>query len=255
VLRGLSVLVTRPSPQGEKLCQQIEAQGGRAIHFPTIAFAPPQDADAYLRAIDQLGEQEWLIFISPQAVQACVPDLRRRWPVLPPMVKFAAVGGGTAAALREAGYLAALLPEQEWNSEGLLALREFQSVAEMKIAIIRGEGGREMIDKKLMERGAKVLPVLVYRRILPDIDVAAFLQRMHEQSLSAIICTSGEAVRNLKILLGEAAWKLISDVDVIVMSDRVKLLAQDLGFQRIWVASKASNDAILDVLANIREIR
>lgn len=253
MLRGLCVLVTRPSPQGEKLCQQIEAQGGQAIHFPTIAFALPHDAAAYQQAIDQLGEQEWLIFISPQAVQACVPDLRRRWPVLPPAVKFAAVGGGTAAALRETGYQAALLPEQEWNSEGLLALPDFQSVAQMKIAIIRGEGGREMIDRTLTARGAILLPVLAYRRILPAVDVTACLQQIRQRPLSAIICTSGEAVKNLTLLLGEAAWKLIRDVEIIVMSDRVKMLAQDLGFQRIWVASKASNDAILDVLAKIRK--
>lgn len=251
MLHGLSVLVTRPSPQGEKLCQQIDAQGGQAIYFPTIAFAPPQDADAYLQAIDQLGEQEWLIFISPQAVQACVPDLRRRWPVMPARVKFAAIGGGTAAALRAAGYQAAL-PDQEWNSEGLLALPAFRAVNQMKIAVIRGEGGREMIDKTLTERGAKLLPVLAYRRILPEANVTACLQTLRERPLSAIICTSGEAVQNLKTLLGETAWLLIKDANVIVMSNRVKMLAQDLGFQRIWVTSTASNDAILAKLAQLR---
>lgn len=253
MLRGLCVLVTRPSPQGEKLCQQIAAQGGQAIHLPVIAFAPSRDREAYLQAIDQLGEQEWLIFISPQAVQASVPDLRRRWPVMPSTVKFAAVGGGTAEALREAGYQTALLPDSEWNSEGLLALPQFQAVAQMKIAIIRGEGGREMLDKILMERGATILPVLAYRRILPDVDAAACLQQMNKQLLSVIICTSGEAVQNLKILLGETDWKMINESHLVVMSNRVKLLAQDLGFQRIWVTSKASNDAILEVLAKIRE--
>lgn len=253
MLSGLTVLVTRPGLAGEKLCRDIEACGGYAIHFPAIAFASPQDINAYQLAVDKLGEQAWLIFVSPQAVKACVPDLRRRWPLLPPDVKFAAVGSGTAAALHEAGYQVAITPEKEWNSEGLLALPVFQSVQKINIAIIRGEGGRELIDKILMERGANVLPVIAYRRILPQVDVTACLEEINKRPLNAMVCTSGEAVQHVKQLVGESGWQLIKDVMMIVMSQRVKQLAQASGFQRIGVTQTASNDAIVEFLAKNKE--
>lgn len=144
-LANVSILVTRPEPQGAELCQQITELGGHAISFPTIAFAPPPDADAFANAIAQLGGQEWLVFISPQAVRASVPAIRQRWTHLPSTVKFAAVGAGTAKALKAAGYDAALQPSSEWSSEALLALPEFQNVKDKHIAVIRGVGGRGLL--------------------------------------------------------------------------------------------------------------
>lgn len=244
MLRGMRVLVTRPSPQGEKLCEQIQAQGGEATHFPTIAFAPPPDQAAYESALQQLGEQSWLIFISPQAVYASVPELRRHWPVFPEKTKFAAIGAGTSAALREAGYRVAVQPAQEWTSEGFLALPAFQAIEGEKIAVIRGEGGRELIDKTLKERGAVLLPVIAYRRVLPAVrlDLTQYTQ------FDTIVCTSADTLLNLKALAGEAGWPLIRDARVIVMSNRVKLIAQEAGFGQICVTQSASNDAIIDLM-------
>lgn len=253
MVTALRVLVTRPSPDGEKLCELINAAGDEALFFPTIDFADPIDRDGYLTALDLLAEQAWLIFISPHAVYACVPDLRRRWPHLPPEVKFAAVGAGTAQALHAAGYQGVVRPETEWNSEGLLDLPMFKAVENVRIAVIRGEGGREYIDRSLVERGAKVLPVLAYRRILPNPDVQPLIAEIKNRPLDVIICTSGESGSNLKMLLGKSGWPFIQDVNVIVMSNRVKLLLENLGFQRIHITANASHDAILDIIARIKE--
>ena len=41
----------------------------RRLHLPpTLAFGPPPDSAQFQRAIAAMGEQDWLIFISPQAV-------------------------------------------------------------------------------------------------------------------------------------------------------------------------------------------
>lgn len=248
----MHVLVTRPEPQGTELCLRIEERGGKATNFPTIAFAPPPDPVAFTQAIQKIGEQEWLIFISPQAVYASVVAIRTAWPELPPQVKFAAVGEGTAKALQHAGYNVDVIPK-DWNTEGLLALPQFQHVQHKKIAVIRGEGGREKIDQVLTARGAELLPIIAYQRVLPVTDTTYCLSLLKKSAIDVIVCTSFEGVRNLKILLGEAGWPYIQNLPIIVMSERIKSLAQGLGFQTIWVTSNASNNAVLELVETMRK--
>jgi uroporphyrinogen-III synthase len=252
-LQDLHILVTRPEPQADELCRLISARGGYPIHFPTIAFAPPPDESVFQESLTHLAEQDWLIFISPQAVYASIAHIRRVWPHLPETVKWAAVGSGTAKALLQAGYQVTLTPDSEWSSDGLLAMPALQQVQGKKIAIIRGVGGRELLDKTLAERGAHILPVIAYQRILPYVDVSDCLKRLHQHQIDVIICSSFEGVNNLKILLGDAGWPYLSEIPVIVMSERIKVLAEDLGFRRIWVAHNASQTGILDVMVEKRK--
>jgi uroporphyrinogen-III synthase len=249
-LTGLSVLVTRPAPAGLTLCDLIKANGGNAFHFPTLAFVPT-DQTLFEETVRQLGEQDWLIFISPQAVFASVPTIRRIWPHFPPQVKFAAVGAGTAKALLDAGYRASAYPTEEWSSEGLLALPEFQSIAKQKVAIIRGEGGRELLAQQLTERGAYVFHAIAYQRVIPPLDAHPVLQLLNQHQLNVAVCGSFESVKNLKDMLGAESWPLLKKLPLIVMSERVKMLAQDLGFQTILVTRNAGNDAVIELLGSM----
>jgi uroporphyrinogen-III synthase len=248
---NLHILVTRPKPYGVEQCRQLKNHGYEVSYLPTIAFAGPPDQSAFLKAIRNLGEQKWLIFVSRESVHATHAEMKRQWPVLPAAIQFVAVGEGTAKALHEVGYHVALHP-QEWNSEGLLNMREFQEVHSQKIAIIRGMGGREYIDQILRARGASILPVIAYQRELPKIDVTPFYEQFKHGEIDIIICTSFEGVRNLKILLGEMTWPYMKDISLVVVSERIKILARDLGYKRIWVARNASHAAILEVITQSR---
>lgn len=251
-LQGLTVLVTRPSPSGELLCEHIQQQGGKAIHLPTIAFAPPHDGQVFLQALATLGEQDWLIFISPQAVYASIPSIRQQWPHFPPHVKLAAVGSGTAKALTEAGYIVEACPRIEWNSEGLLELEIFQQVQGKNIMIVRGEGGRDILANTLTARGAHLSHLIAYERVLPSINTDACEKLLAAHQIDAVVCTSCDGVRHYKQLL-PASWLFIKEIPMVVMSERIKILARDLDFQTIWVTRNASPDAILEILAERKE--
>lgn len=246
---ALYILITRPGEAGAELCTAIESRGGKAMHFPVIAFAPPADEQAFHHAIATLGEQDWVLFNSPQSVRAVVPAMRAAWPQFPETVRFAAVGAGTAKALHEAGYVAACIPESDWSSEGLLALPEFQQVSGKKIAIVRGEGGRQLLDKVLLERGAVVTACIAYRRILPIVNADACRGLIHDGKISAIVAGSYESVSNLLLLLGSAIAPEWYRIPLIVMSERIKTLAAASGFQTIWVPQTASQQAVLDVIS------
>ena len=253
-LLSIYVLVTRPGAAGSELCDLIAAHGDKALHFPVIAFAPPADAAAFQQSIQALGEKDWIIFNSPQAVKAAVPAMRAAWPNFPEHVQFAAVGAGTAKALHEAGYVGALYPDAEWSSEGLLNLPEFQEVNDKKIAIVRGVGGREFLEKILTERGAEVMSCMAYQRILPITDASMCLKLIQQQQLQVIVAGSFESVSNLQLLLGGDCWPLLKKIPLIVMSERVKKLAAESGFQTIWVTQTASQDAVMDLISQQRDI-
>jgi len=247
----LRILVTRPDPRGVELCAAIEALGDEAIHFPTIIFSPPPDPLAFEQALSRLGEQDWLLFVSPQAVRASVPAIRRVWPQLPETVKFAAIGAGTANALAQAGYNVSFIPQDEWSSDALLGSAEFRAVTSQRIAIIRGEGGRELLEKILVERGAQVVSAIAYKRTKPELDVSEVSALLFDKRIDMVVCTSFEGVANLKQLLARN-WTELQHVSLIVVSERMKALASDAGFQTIWVASDASNQAILAEIAQKR---
>lgn len=236
-LNGLCVVVTRPSPQGERLCAAIDAEGGRAVHFPTIEIMPPTNVPLLKEQLSHLIQFDWLIFISPQAVYQAAPYISH----LPKEVKVAAVGQGTAKVLQDMNLPVHVFPHTEWSSEGLLKVPEFQTISGQKIGLVRGEGGRELLTHELSARGADVIPIIAYRRHMP---------KVRDQDLSSItkgdilVCTSADGLRNV-VALGGAK---ILHIPVIVISERMKLLAAALQFHTILLAENASDDAIINVL-------
>ena len=249
----LSVLVTRPEEAGIALCQAIHALGGRGIYCPTIAFQPLMSESVLNKQLAALQDTDWLIFISPQAVKSIANALRVHWPSLQGKVKLAAVGAGTAATLKQRGFAPVLAPKTNFGSEGLLDLPEFQSVASARIVIIRGEGGRQSVIDTLQKRGARVSSIVTYRRVLPTLNVSPFIAQLKKSEIHALVCTSYDGVQQLKKLMGEEGWPYLSSLPLVVVSERIKILAHALGFQTIWVANHAGHEAIINELAHIKE--
>jgi uroporphyrinogen-III synthase len=104
----LRVVVTRPAEQGAELARRVEALGHEAVLCPLIEIEPvgPQ-------VVDTSG-YDWVIVTSPRAARELA---RRRRGGLPSV---AAIGPGTAAALREDGIEPALVPALS-TQEGLVA--------------------------------------------------------------------------------------------------------------------------------------
>jgi uroporphyrinogen-III synthase len=243
-LQNITVMVTRPRPQGEVVCLGIQAAGGRSIFFPTIEIESLTQSSDFLQTIAELNTCDWVIFISPQAVYQATSLIQCN---LPLHFKVAAIGGGTALALQEAGIPLSLYPKDQWNSEGLLLLPEFKKIKGKRIALVSGEGGRAVLANELIERGAKVIHLIAYRRILPACETDSYLSLLRDKKIDIIITTSNDILQNLNTLLGQAGLNLYR-VPLIVISERMVPLAKKLGFRSILLAKNASFDAIMTTL-------
>lgn len=241
-LGGLNVLVTRPRPEGVALSECIRSANGNAIYFPTIEIKPPQDLLLLPTQLKQLEQLDWLIFISPQAVYAFANYFSGEFPK---QLKVAALGPGTAKALTQANLPVHCYPTLGANSEALLALPEFSHLAHKKIALIRGQGGREKLAQELSLRGAQVMHIIVYQRVEVTVDVREMISLLQTQQVDIIVTTSNDILQHLVALLNK---QNLVNIPLVVISERMRLYAKQLGFNKIIVANNASHHAIMDTL-------
>jgi len=248
VLSGVRVLVTRPKHQAENLSRLIEEQGGIAVRFPTLDIVP-RDDDAIKLSLTNLDRFQWVVFISVNAVNFALKANSGKIGYTE-SVRFAAVGKSTAQAMKIAGLPVDLMPENGYNSEALLAMPQLQQVEGQNFLIVRGEGGREQLATTLRSRGAAVNYLEVYKRIIPRIDSSPVMELLAQHRLDVITVTSAEALQNLSVMLGEKNNnnKLLSLIPLVVVSDRIRCIAADMGFNRITVTDSPNDTAILETV-------
>lgn len=237
-LKNLTILVTRPAPQGQQLCEYIKKAGGNPIFLPTIEIVPIEDKSL---SLIEWSHYDWVIFMSPQTVYQSVSIIKS----IPEHVQVAAVGESTARLLKNHHISQVIYPKEDWRSEGLLALPEFQRVKDKKIALVCGENGRTWLGEELESRGASITRIVTFRRLLPKIDLTAYIDILPK--IDIIVCTSNEIIGNLKILF-QSHWQALQIKKVIVVSERMLQYAKELGFQKIILANNASHDAIMSIL-------
>ncbi len=242
-LGGKGVLVTRPAAQAAGLCHLIEQAGGRAIPFPTIEILPSAHPEP---ARGRLAEPwDLLIFVSRNAVEQALPLLPATR--LPSGPELAAVGAATAKALAEAGRPPDLVPSAGYDSESLLALPRLADMRGRRVLIVRGEGGRPLLGDTLAARGAEIAYAEVYRRTLPRADTASLLTRW-DRDVQLVTATSGEVLDNLCALLGEEGRGLLLATPLAVVSGRTASAAKALGFLRVEIAERATDEDLLAAL-------
>ncbi len=246
-LAGARVLVTRPAAQAENLCRLIENSAGCAIRFPALEIEASAPAQTTLQTA---LSADWLIFTSKNAVDFALQAFDGKMTNLT-LPDIAAVGGGTAARLRESGLTVTCVPAFEFNSEGLLAEAMMQDVTGKTCVIVRGVGGREKLAETLRIRGAKVEYLEVYRRLLPNRDSGELIEHLQRERLDAVIVTSDEALRNLWTMLDPDSAAALSRLPLVVVSERIRQTAERLGFELIVVSQQPTDAAILETLKTL----
>lgn len=261
---GLSVLVTRPEQQAAGLISALAEQGWAAMPFSTLKIQPLPIEGAEKQKLFDLDRYSVIICVSANAAMLGMEQITDLWPQIPVQQTWVAVGPASAAALAEWG-VTSIVPPTSNDSEGLLSLSCLQTVADQKILILRGRGGRELIAKALRSRGATVDYLELYERSMPDTDLKdlvhwlengiAHLNVDAEAPNRVVTATSGDALKHLLDMveghvrhtaLKEALLKL----PAVVVSERLREYAHSLGFQTIWVAEGASNAALVKCIGD-----
>jgi uroporphyrinogen-III synthase len=173
----LRVIVTRPAAQAEEWVAALRRQAIDAVALPLIGIAAPADPSAVVHAWETLAEQQWLVFVSPNAAEQffALRPSRLAWPS---HVRAASPGPGTTGVLRRLGVPADCITEPaadalQFDSESLWQQMSANPWQGAKVQVVRGESGRDWLAEKLRQQGADVGFVTAYRRVLPQLDAQA----------------------------------------------------------------------------------
>ena len=168
---AVKVIVTRPRAQAGPLVERVEALGHEVVECPLIEILPTGDGP-----IDTAG-YDWVVVTSPNGAEHFA---RRRRGSLP---RVAAVGPGTAEALRAHGLEPALVPRVS-TQEGLL--EEFPRPAgRVLVAAARGSR-RTLIDGLGADFVELYDTVLVRPEHVPEGDVVLLASGSAAKSFAAL---------------------------------------------------------------------
>jgi uroporphyrinogen-III synthase len=208
----VKVIVTRPRAQAGPLVARLEALGADVVECPLIEVERTSD-----EPVDASG-YDWVVVTSPNGAA----ELARRGRNLP---RIAAVGPGTAEALREHGLEPEFVP-RESSQDGLL--REFPQPAG-RVLFAVAEGARRTAIDGL---GADLVPLYRTRLLTPEPPAG-----------DAVVLASGSAARAYAAIGGSAP--------VVSIGPETSRVARTCGLE---IAAEAPTHDLEGLVAAVRDL-
>nr|MBA2505770.1 uroporphyrinogen-III synthase [Thermoleophilaceae bacterium] len=163
-LHGKRVAVTRARAQLSGLARRLELLGAEVVEAPAIRIEPRAPA-AELADVSGYG---LVCVTSPNGAGLLVDGVRDARVFAGATV--AAIGPGTAQALRERGIEADVVPERS-IAEALVESLEAVPVEGVRVLIARAAEARDVLPDALRERGAEVDVVALYDTVAEEVEV------------------------------------------------------------------------------------
>ena len=246
-LSGRRIVVTRPKGQAASLSALIRQAGGEPLEIPALEILDLTDLAPFNSVIDRLDSFDTAIFVSRNAVRKVFALIgARQWPA---GLQLATVGSGSREELAARGFSEVIAPCGQFDSEALLAKREFSAVAGRRIAIFRGEGGRSLLGDTLAARGALVEYAACYRRALPAAGAALLASAWESGKVDAVTISSGEGLANLLMMLGAGATQRLAGTELFVAHTRIADEAARQGLKRVTVAGPGDAETAASLVA------
>jgi uroporphyrinogen III methyltransferase/synthase len=207
----VKIVVTRSGEQADELVAGLEALGHDVVRCPLIR-------------IDSLGDEpidpspyDWVVVTSPNGAR----ELARRLTAKPQHI--AAIGPGTADALREHGLHAELVPKTH-TQEGLLA-----ELPPGRVLLAAAEGARRLL---VDERGADFLPLYRTVELRPPAPVGDVALLASASAARALAATGAR-------------------LPVVAIGPQTAAEAREHGLDVVAVADSYDLEGLLDVVSSL----
>ena len=251
-LFGIRVMVTRPADQSNDMYRTLRELGAEVLPYPTITTSEFVDDAGWRKFKEIKGKNKWLILTSENGVRYFFDQFAERIGDIRKLAdyKIAAVGYGTARALRQVHLKADFIPKKATTRALADELCAFTDMSDANVIRIRGNLADDRIEKRLIEAGASMLPVTCYEtsyKNWPD----GFKERLFEHLPDIITFTSGSTAEGLcKILSSNEIDALTKNAEVISIGPSTTEMINSLG---IKTTMEADEHSIPGVIAKIVE--
>lgn len=240
----MNILLTRPLAQNDALTSLLKNCAQQPILFPTLEIKK-------LNAEPLQADYDAVIFISVNAVEYGLQIFKRIQ-----TVQVFAVGAATAARLKHYGIKVSAFVRHNPSSEALLSMDKVRQILNQTVLIFRGRGGRETLKTGLLKQNNTVEYIEVYQR-LPR-QISCFLQNSMTQFFrrdeGIIVITSIEGLTAMMTLIKQINPDFIAKIKhyhMVVLSARIGLYAQEIGFKKIHISAQIDDNGIVKAINDL----
>lgn len=197
-LFGKTIVSTRDEAGNAEFAQRIVDRGGTPVEFPTIAIKPMTDGNAFVRALAQLADYDWVIFTSPNGVRVffdAMAALGKDARVFASN-RLATLGAKTAESLAGYGIKADFVPTVFTGRELGTQLVALANLNGKQVLLLRSELATKDLVEVLQQAGADVQDVPLYTAVPQTGDAAALGEQLGQGNIDWLTFASPSAVRN-----------------------------------------------------------
>lgn len=197
-LAGRRVAVTRAREQTPELAGKLTALGAEVLELPLLAISKEVDLHTLADVLAELGGYDWIVFTSPNGVRYFFEEFHRIFDDIRSLglLRFAAVGEATAAAIRGHHLKVECQPKiatAEALADELIATGSLDSA---KILVITGNLNRDDLVKKLEDARAIVDRLQVYKTEKADLGANPVAADFRMRGADAVLFASSSAVQS-----------------------------------------------------------
>ncbi|MCY3810868.1 MAG: uroporphyrinogen-III synthase [Gammaproteobacteria bacterium] len=222
--------MTRTEPGAGRLSRRLTGAGHAVLNAPVLHIEDTSNAAPP-------GCFDFVLFVSGHAVERAFAT---GWdPKLRPGIA-AGIGAAAETALRSRGIRTRLC-----GIADATAVTRALMTPPPRTLLVKGEGGRDVVQNWVRSHGASVAEWDVYRRVPAR-------PTLGDERIDAIVAASGDGVREIAALW--FAGGRSGSVPLLVPSPRVADLAEAVGFDNVVVTAGAADDAVVSALRKLREV-
>lgn len=249
LLKGKTVLITRPADQTEGFVQAIERLGGNAVLFPTIEITSPASWEACNAAIQNIEQYNALVFTSANAVRKFFERVKLVGNTFKEELNrktIYTIGERTKRAVESEGHPMQIGPEVA-TAEALAAMIAKSDIRGRRFLFPRGNLGRDVLPKSLRAAGAIVDEVIVYHTIKPaHQEIHRIEQLFLKKEIDIITFFSPSSIRNFLEMI---SLEELNGVPVAVIGPVTADVAKSSGLRVDIVAPRSNEESLAQAIA------
>jgi uroporphyrinogen III methyltransferase / synthase len=242
-LHGRRVVVTRARAQASGLARTLEALGAEVVELPAIRIVPRIDSEEVRAAVDAIHTYALICLTSPNGVRLlfrAMSEAGRDARALA-SATVAAIGPGTAEALREHGLIADVVPER-FVAEAMVEALEEIDVNGRPVLVARAAEARDVLPDALRRRGAEVDVLSLYETVAEEPAPEA---REAAAGADYVTFTSSSTVRNFVAAIGDG---YPARARVVSIGPVTSATARDAGLTVDVEAERHDLDGLMEAL-------
>jgi len=248
-LFGKTVVSTRDIAGNAEFARKIIDRGGCPVEFATLAIKPLTEGNAFVQALAQLADYDWVVFTSPNGVRVFfdVMAMLGKDARVFASNRLATLGAKTAASLAQYGIKADFVPTVFTGRELGIQLIALTNLHDKKVLLLRSQLATNDLVEVLQQGGAQVQDVPLYTAVPQTGDAADLTEKIQQGAIHWVTFASPSAVRNFFEKISPETVNA-SDAKVASIGPVTTAQLEKLGVRVDLTASEHTTDGLLDAI-------